>query len=76
MLSLHFWGLNRPTEPVVNLHVIWLGFIFVLISFFHMHGALVGESMGQGNRLKLDVQGQGGGKILNIDGQRSGGLEN
>ena len=49
-----------------------IGFVFVLISFIHMHGAIVvpwfvGESVGI--RLKLDVQGQGSGKILDVDGQ-------
>ena len=31
---------------------------------------------GDGLRLKLDIQGQGGGKILNVGGQGVGGLEN
>ena len=60
---------------MVNLNVTWLGFVFILISFVHMHDAVVvpqsaGEGGGVGRwiRLKLDVQGQGGGNILNVDG--------
>ena len=34
-------GLNRKREYVVNLNVAWLGFVFVLISFVHMYGAVV-----------------------------------
>ena len=32
-------GLNRTVERVVNLNVMWLGFI--LISLVHMHGAVI-----------------------------------
>ena len=35
-----FCGPNRTTERVVNLNVMWLDFVFVLISFIHMHGAV------------------------------------
>ena len=40
-----------------------------------MHGAVFGVG-GWEVRLKFDVQGPGGGKILNVDGQEGGGLEN
>lgn len=48
-------------------------FVFILI--VHIHGAVVvtkfvGESRGRGLRLNLDVQGQGGEKISDIDGHR------
>ena len=36
-----FCGLNRTIERVVNLNATWLGFVFVLISFLQMHGAVV-----------------------------------
>ena len=51
---------------VVNLNVAWLGFVFILISFFHMHGAVVVPLFvreGMGIRLKLGVQVQGLGKF-------------
>ena len=35
-----FCGPNRTTERVVNLNVMWLDFVFVLISFIHMHCAV------------------------------------
>ena len=41
-----------------------------------LFGRVVGEKVRGGVRLKLDVQGQGGGKILDVDGQGVGGLEN
>ena len=68
--------LNRKIERVVNVNVTWLGFVFVLISFVCMYGAVVipyfvGE--GGGIRLKLDVQGQAGGKNLDVDRQVGGG---
>ena len=62
-------GLNRRTERTVNLNVTCLDFVFVLISFVHMH---VITWRGEG-RLKLDVQRQGGqegGRILDIDGKK------
>ena len=34
-------GINRTIERVVNFNVTWLGFVFVLISFVHIHGAVV-----------------------------------
>ena len=34
-------GLNRTIARVVSLNVTRLGFVFVLISFAHMHGAVV-----------------------------------
>ena len=47
------------------------GFVFVLILFAHRNGII----WRGGIRLKLDVQGQGGGRILDIDGHGVGGLE-
>ena len=60
-----------------------LGFGFLLISFVYMHSAIVvpqfvgevggGEGVGGGGgeiRLKLDIQSQAGGKILDVDEQR------
>ena len=41
MIPLHFCGTKRATERVVNLNVIWLGFVFVLISFIQLHGVVV-----------------------------------
>ena len=57
--------LNRTIELVVNLNVICLDFVFVLISFVHLHGIIWREV---GVRLKLDVQNQGGGSNLDVDG--------
>ena len=34
-------GINRTIERVVDFNVTWLGFVFVLISFVHIHGAVV-----------------------------------
>ena len=34
-------GLDRTIERVVNLNVAWLGLVFVLILFVHMHGGVV-----------------------------------
>ena len=31
---------NWTTERMVNLNVTWLGYVFVLISFVHMHGVV------------------------------------
>ena len=67
--------LSRTTEHVVSFDVTWLGFVFVLISFVHMHGAVVAlQFVGEGNRggevhLKLYGQGQEGEKSLDVDGQ-------
>ena len=36
MISMHVCGINWMIEPVVNLNVMWLGFVFVLISFAKM----------------------------------------
>ena len=33
-------GLKQTTEWMVNMNVTWLGFIFVLISFTHMHSII------------------------------------
>ena len=41
MITLHFCGIKRTIERVVNLNVMWLDFAFVLISFIHVHGAVV-----------------------------------
>ena len=41
MIPLHVCGINRTVEPVVNLNMTWLAFVFVLISFVHMHSAVV-----------------------------------
>ena len=41
MIPLHFCGIKRTIERVVNLNVMWLGFAFVLISFIHVHGVVV-----------------------------------
>ena len=41
MIPLHVCELNGTTEPVANLNVTWLGFVFILISFDHMHSAIV-----------------------------------
>ena len=49
-----------------------LTFVFVLISFIHMHGAVGGDVC-----LKFDVQDQGDGTIVEVDGQGGvGDLEN
>ena len=47
---------------MVNLNVTWLGYVFVLISFVHMQGAIVFPLFH--------------GKTLDVDGQESVGLEN
>ena len=48
-----------------------LGLYFLLIKDYHLD-----RGWGSGwVRLKLDVQGQGGGRILVLAGQRGGGLE-
>ena len=57
-----------------NLNVRSFGFVFVLISFVHIHGAVVVRGrVRRGVRLILDVQCQGGGKTLELDGQGGGG---
>ena len=70
--------LNRTIECVVNLNVMWLGFVFIFNSFIHMMVQLLFHSLlervtGGGVCLKLDVQGQGGGTILNVDRQAGWG---
>ena len=47
----------------------WFSFCF---DFVRSHGII----WKGGVRLKLDVQGQGGAKILEADGQGDGGVEN
>ena len=57
----------------------WLGFVFVLISFVHIHGAVfILLERVWGARSKLDVQGQGYEKNSDVDGLGGGmgGLEN
>ena len=53
----------------MNLNVMWLG--FVLILFVHMHGII--WRFGEGVGVKLGVQGQGDGRISDVDRQRHGG---
>ena len=77
MIPLHcLWAKsNNRTHGQFECDVTW--FCFCFISFDRMYGAVivpqfVGE--GGGNRLKLDVQGQEGGKILDVDGQGGWGV--
>ena len=44
----------------------WLSLVFALISFVHIHFEIV--DWREGILLKLDVQGQGGGNILDVNG--------
>ena len=41
LIPLHCLCANRTIERVVNLNVKWLDFVFVLISFIHIHDAVV-----------------------------------
>ena len=57
---------------MVDLNMTRLGFVFVLISLFHMHDVAVVHSLFTlwGDSFELDVQSQGGGRILDVDGLR------
>ena len=60
------------------MNVTWLRFVFVLISFIHMHGAVIvlwciGEGEEVGFSFKMYFQRQGGVKSLDVDGQEGGG---
>ena len=72
MTPLYCLWLNRTIERMVNLNVTWLGSVFVLILFVHMHGIVWGEW----GHLKLNIQGQGGGRSWKVGGQGVGSLDN
>ena len=65
---------NNRTRGHFECDLAW--FVFVLISFVRMHGIIWrgGRGGGGAGRLKLGVQGQGGGRILDVDGQGGWGV--
>ena len=83
MMHLHYlWAkLNKRTCGQFKCDVTWFCFCF---NFVRLHARCGYCSIvcfllfffGGGIRLKLDVQSQGGGKILDLNGQGQGGLEN
>ena len=67
-------GLNRTIERVISLNVTWIGFVFVRS---HARcGCCSIVCWREGVRLKLNVHGQGGRKILDVVGQGGGDLKN
>ena len=72
MIPLHcLWAKsNNRTRGQFECDI--LGFVIVLISFVYMHGIIWWGRV----HLKLDVQGHGNGRSLEVDGQRAGGLDN
>ena len=75
MIPLHcFWAeSNNRMRGQLEFDVTWLCFCFNFVRSHARCGCcsiVCWRGWGLGVRLKLDVQGQGGGKILDVDGQR------
>ena len=78
MIPLHcLWAKsNNRTRGQFECDVAWFCFCFDFVRSHAWCGScLLERVVGDGGLvlLKLDVQGQGGGKVLDIDGQRGGG---